>query len=333
MKNALNIVLNFIVFPAFAILLLYLSFHGIDLKVIWNDLLKANYSWVLLSLVFAIIGFYFRALRWQLLLQSVQYYPPIRTTFYAVIMAYFANMAIPRIGEITRCATLHKTNQIPIDVSFGTVITERVIDIITLCLVILSVLVIDFSFFSSFFEQNILNYISEKISSSSIYIYIFALALISIIVLIVIFKTKLQQFKVFKKTTNFIKGILQGILSVIKLKKRMLFLLYTFLIWLCYALMTYVVFFAIPSTSHLSFSDSLFVLSIGGLGMSAPVQNGFGAFHWIVSRGLMLYGISQADGLLYATLCHESQTLMILLFGPITMLLIMLYVRKHQQKI
>lgn len=292
-------------------------------------MLKADFRWVVLSLVFAAGGFYFRALRWRILLQSANHQPPIKTTVYALMIGYFANMAIPRIGEITRCATLNKTNQIPIDVSFGTVITERVIDIITLGIVIVSVLVLDFSFFSSFFEQNILHFVYEKFSSSYI---IISLTLLSLLVLFIIFRTKLQSFLIVRKTTDFAKGIIQGIASILHLKKRGAFLLYTLLIWVCYVMMTYVVFFSIESTSQLNLVDSLFILSIGGLGMSAPVQGGFGAFHWIVSRGLMLYGISQADGLLYATLCHESQTLMLLILGPVFMLLTTIYVRKNKPK-
>ncbi len=329
MRKKIKILLNFFVFPALALLLLYLAFQGIDLKNIWYQLLKADLKWVLLSLVFAFGGIYFRALRWRLLLKSSLQNVPVLTTVYAVIMAYFANMAIPRIGEITRCATLNKTNNIPVDISFGTVVTERVIDLITLFLVILSVFIIDFSFFSTFFQENVVNFILQKITSSYIYIIIILLAFICFLVLFFILKNKLQEFKIIKRIIEFFKGMLKGFISVLKLKQRFLFLTYTIIIWTCYLLMTYVVFFSIESTSNLTITDSLFVMSIGGLGMSAPVQNGFGAFHWIVSRGLMLYGISQTDGLLYATLCHESQTLMILILGPIVMLLIMLY-RKTQ---
>lgn len=332
MKRTINIVLNFVLFPSLAIILLYLAFHGIELEVIWNDLLKADFRWVILSLAFAVGGFYFRALRWRILLQSANYHPPLSTTIYALMIGYFANMAIPRVGEITRCATLNKTNHIPIDVSFGTVITERVIDIITLIIVIVSVLILDFSFFSTFFEQNILQFIYQKFSSSYIYIIIILLTLLSIFVMFIIFRNKLQHFLIVRKTTDFAKGVLQGISSILHLKKRGYFLLYTLLIWICYVMMTYVIFFSIESTSHLNLVDSLFILSIGGLGMSAPVQNGFGAFHWIVSRGLMLFGISQVDGLLYATLCHESQTLMLLILGPIFMLLTTIYVRKNNLK-
>jgi len=328
LKKKINIVLNFIVFPSLAILLLYLAFKGIDLEKAWKELLKADFRWVMISLVFALGGFFFRALRWRLLLQASNQNPPIRTTLYAVVVAYFANIAIPRMGEVTRCATLKKTNDIPLDVSFGTVITERIIDFITLLLIISTVLILDFSFFSNFFWENALEPIVSKFSESKTPLLILVVFFLLIFAALLFFRKKILRLSFVKKGMNFLKGLIKGLFSVFHLKQNGLFLLYTVFIWTCYILMTYVVFFALPSTSHLSFTDSLFVLSIGGLGMSAPVQNGFGAFHWIVSRGLMLFGVSQSDGLLYATLCHESQTLMVLILGPITLLLLFLYNKK-----
>lgn len=325
MRKKINIVLNFIVFPSLAILLLYLAFKGIDLGTVWTELLKADFKWILISLVFALGGFFFRALRWRLLLQASNQNPPVQTTFYAVVMAYFANIAIPRMGEVTRCAMLKKTNNISLDISFGTVITERIIDLITLLTVIFTVLILDFSFFSSFFLDNAVNPIFDKFNFSSILLLILMVFFMLMVITIVFFRKQVSDWSFTKKIKVFIQGLVKGLFSVFHLKRVWLFLFYTIVIWLCYTLMTYVVFFALPSTSHLTLTDSLFVLSIGGLGMSAPVQNGFGAFHWIVSRGLMLFGISQADGLLYATLCHESQTLMVLILGPITMLMIFLY--------
>jgi hypothetical protein len=195
-------------------------------------------------------------------------------------------------------------------------------------LIISTVLILDFSFFSNFFWENALEPIVSQFSESKTPLLILVVFFLLIFAALLFFRKKIRRLSFVKKGMNFLKGLIKGLFSVFHLKQNGLFLLYTVFIWTCYILMTYVVFFALPSTSHLSFTDSLFVLSIGGLGMSAPVQNGFGAFHWIVSRGLMLFGVSQSDGLLYATLCHESQTLMVLILGPITLLLLFLYNKK-----
>jgi hypothetical protein len=98
-----------------------------------------------------------------------------------------------------------------------------------------------------------------------------------------------------------------------------------------YFAMTYIVFFSIEPTSHLGLIDGLFIMVIGGLGMTMPVQGGFGAFHWIVSLGLMLYGIKQEDGLLYATLTHESQALFTVLLGSISLFMIYIFGKKKKQ--
>ena len=330
MKKTFSILLNFVVFPVIGILLLYFAFKNIDLQKLWADIKNANFYWIGLSLIFALLGFASRALRWRLLIEPLGYKPSVKNTILAVLMAYFANLAMPRLGEITRCGSLTKTDNIPMDKLFGTVISERVIDFITLLILIAFVLVMKFDQVGGFFKDNIIDPLHEKYFSSSFFWIIAVLVLASFVLVIYIFRKKIVKNKLFQRINNFVKGLFTGLKSVFKMKKIGLFLAHTVFIWTMYALMTYVVFFAIEPTKNLTFLDSIFILTIGGLGMSAPVQNGFGAFHWIVSLGLMLYGISQADGLLYATMCHESQTLMILVLGPIAMVMIFLTKKKKQ---
>jgi hypothetical protein len=307
---------------------LYLAFKDTDIHKLWSDIKSANFYWVGLSLVFAILGFISRALRWIILIEPLGYKPSAKNTTLAVFIAYFANIAMPRLGEITRCGTLNKTDNIPIDKLFGTVITERVIDLITLFILIAFVLIFKFKQVGGFFIDQILAPLYEKYFSSVTFWLIAFGGLILLIALILIIRKQFKGNRFLQKIIDFVKGLLTGLKSVFKMKKLGMFLFHTVFIWTMYILMTYVVFFAIEPTSNLTLIDSFFILTIGGLGMSVPVQNGFGAYHWIVSLGLMLYGISQADGLLYATICHESQTLMVLLIGPIAMLLVFLTKKK-----
>ena len=330
MKKTFSILLNFVVFPSIGTLLLYFAFKDIDLHKLWADLKNANFYWIGLSLIFALLGFASRALRWKLLMEPLGYKPSAKNTILAVITAYFANLAMPRLGEITRCGSLNKTDHIPIDKLFGTVISERVIDFITLLILIGVVLIMKFNQVGGFFKDNVLTPLYEKYFSSSFFWMVAIVTLICLVLVIYFFRKVIIKNILFQRISNFFKGLITGLKSVFKMKKIGLFLAHTFFIWTMYTLMTYVVFFAIDPTKNLTFLDSIFILSIGGLGMSAPVQNGFGAYHWIVSLGLMLYGISQADGLLYATICHESQTLMILVLGPIAMVMIFLTKKKKQ---
>lgn len=330
MKNTFRIILNFIVFPFIGILLLYLAFKNVDINKLWSDIKGANFYWVGLSLVFAVLGFISRALRWKLLIEPLGYKPSNKNAILAVFIAYFANIAMPRLGEITRCGSLNKTDDIPVDKLFGTVITERVIDFLCLLLIIAFVLVVKFEEVGGFFAKEIFNPLYEKYFSSPMFWIIIISSIVFIVVFMLLMKNKLMKISVFQKINIFLNGLTNGLKSVFKMKKVGLFFFHTFFIWAMYVLMTYVAFFSITATSNLSFLDAFFILTIGGLGMSAPVQNGFGAYHWIVSLGLMLYGISQADGLLYATICHESQTLMVLLTGPIALLLVFLAQKKKK---
>lgn len=331
MKKTFRIILNFVVFPSFGILLLYLAFKNVDLYKLWDGIKNANFYWVGLSLVFAILGFISRALRWKLLIEPLGYSPSNKNTVLAVFIAYFANIALPRLGEITRCGSLNKTDNIPMDKLIGTVITERVIDFITLLLMISFVLIVKFKQVGGFFAKEIINPLYNKYFSSLYFWIIVISTFIFIVVFIIFMRKKLIKNSLFNKINEFLKGLIFGLKSVFRMKKIGLFFLHTAFIWTMYILMTYVSFFSIDATKNLSFIDSFFILTIGGLGMSAPVQNGFGAYHWIVSLGLMLYGISQADGLLFATICHESQTLMVLITGPIAILLIFL-AKKNKTK-
>ncbi len=328
MKKTFRIILNFVVFPLVGILLLYLAFKNVDLYKLWDGIKNANFYWVGLSLIFAILGFISRALRWKILIEPLGYSPSNKNTILAVFIAYFANIAMPRLGEITRCGSLNKTDKIPMDKLIGTVITERVIDFLTLLLMIAFVLIVKFKQVGGFFNKEIINPLYNRYFSSYIFWIIIISALVFSFSFLFFMRQKLMGITVFQKLNIFIKGIFHGLKSVFKMKNFGLFFAHTIFIWTMYVLMTYVVFFAIEPTKNLTFIDAFFILTIGGLGMSAPVQNGFGAYHWIVSLGLMLYGISQADGLLYATICHESQTLMVLITGPIAMLLVFLAKKK-----
>ena len=323
MKKILRIILNFVVFPSIGIFLLYLAFKDVDIHKLWSDIKNANFYWIGLSLVFAFLAFISRALRWILLIEPLGYNPNKKNTILAVFIAYFANMAMPRLGEITRCGSLSKTDNIPMDKLVGTVITERVIDFITLLLMIFFVLIIKFKKVGGFFNNEIFNPLYNNYFSKYIFWIIIISALVFSVGFLFLMRQKLMGMSVFQRINNFIKGLSEGLKSVFRIKKLRLFFAHTLFIWIMYVLMTYVVFFAIEPTRNLTFTDSFFILTIGGIGMSAPVQNGFGAYHWIVSNGLlMVLNIPIEGGLSYATICHESQTLMVLFTGPIAMFLV-----------
>ncbi len=335
MKNSIIKIINFFIFLTIGLILLYFAFKGIDFNSLLNDLKNANYSWVALSLVFAFFAYASRAYRWKLLIEPLNYNPPFKNVFYAVMVGYLANLAFPRIGEITRCGSLTKSDKIPIDSLIGTVIIERAIDMVVLLLLLFVIFVAKIEYFGSFIKENIFIPVYNKFINAvdfPFYYWIGIVALISgFIALFYYFRKKLKRVKIIHKFRKLLRGVFAGIKTVTKMRNRWEFLLHTVIIWVMYFFMTYVVVYAIPATQSLKPIDGLFLLVIGGLGMAAPVQGGIGAFHWIVSSGLLLYDISKTDGLVFATIQHESQVFMVLILGTLSLLMLFLNSRRKRK--
>jgi len=327
---------KFLGFLSIAVLLLYLAFKGVNFQALMTDLKAANYWWIALSFVFSFISLFSRTRRWTLIIEPLNYKPGFWNTFYSVMTGYFANLAFPRIGEVTRCVTLGKKEKIPVDALIGTVIVERAFDMLMLLVLMLGLLLAWWEKFGFFFKDKVFIPLRDKIMETFGAGWLFWLLvggmLLLVFFLLYIFRKKLYNFKLAVKIRDLIKGVVSGLKTVYKMKRKWEFLFHTVLIWVSYIFMTWVVVFALPATSGLTFVDGLFLLVIGGLGMSAPTQGGFGAHHWITSRGLFfVYGISLEEGLAYATLCHESQTLLIILLGSFSFL--MLFLRKKKDPV
>lgn len=335
MKRKIIRILNFFIFLALGILLLFLAFKGIDFDSLVDDLKSANYLWVLLSLLFAFIGYVSRAFRWKLLIEPLNYNPSVKNVFYALMFGYLANFAFPRIGEISRCGSLTKSDKIPMDSLIGTVIIERAIDLVVLFLLLFVVFIAKIESFGLFIKENVLIPISRKFISTvdfSIYYWLIIFVVLGAgISLLYYFRKRFKRVKVVIKIRKIIRGVISGVKTVTKMRSRKAFLFHTFLIWLMYFAMTYVIVFSIPATSNLTPIDGLFLLVIGGLGMAAPVQGGIGAFHWIVTMALSLYGISREDGLVFATIQHESQAFLAIILGATSILMLFLNSRRNRK--
>jgi hypothetical protein len=226
------------------------------------------------------------------------------------------------------CFSGKKKKKIPVDKLIGTVIVERAVDLLTLVILLIVLIIFRFETFGSFFQDSVFIPLQKKIVSTlnfSMYIWIaVGLVLIAIPVFYFSFRQKLSEIKVVVRVKDLIKGVIEGLKTVYKMKKRGKFLFHSVFIWLNYWIMTWIVVFALPATSHLGIIDGLFILVISGLGMSAPVQSGIGAYHWIVSRGLVaVYAtINLEEGLVFATIAHESQATLAIFLGTISFILL-----------
>lgn len=318
MKKGIIQILKFLAFLAVGLVLLWLAFRDIDFEDLGKGLREANYLWLIPALTFATLAYLSRARRWNLLIHPLGYKPSFKNSFYAMMTGYLANIALPRIGEISKCVALGKKENIPVDQLIGTVVIERTIDFFSLMVIMVIMLFVDGSTLGPFLVDNIFIPFQLKISQTFgatwVFWLILAFAGFALLLAIYLLRNKLRRIRFFAKIFDTAKGIIHGLKTITRIEHKWEFLFHTIFIWVNYTLMTWVVVFSVKSISHLDLGDGIFLLVIGGLAMTAPVNSGLGAFHFIVSGGLMaVYGVTKEDGLVYAILSHESQ----LAFGAI----------------
>ena len=335
-KKALS-VFNYLIFLLLGVLFLWLVFRKQDPQVIIEAIMNADYVWIMLGIFAGICSHIARAARWNILIRSLGYKPRLTTTFYAVMTGYLANTAVPRLGEVTRCGVLSKKQNIPFTEVLGTMIAERIFDMIVLLALIVMVIAFQWKLVGSFMNEKILTPMSANFEHNIVPIIVAISVLALLIVLVVIFWKKyrkyLQRYAVFRKISEFVKGMVEGIKTIRKTKNKAGFLFYTLIIWGMYALMIYFPFFALEETSKLNFVDSLTVMSIGSLGIVAPVPGGIGTYHWIVKAILFeLYGIGPAIAASFATITHAAQTIMIIVVGGLSFLMLFLQKNKTENE-
>jgi uncharacterized protein (TIRG00374 family) len=325
LKKGLKQTLEAVAFLALAVLLLWLSFKGIKLHDLWVSLSKAHYLWLLPAAIVSLLSFLIRARRWTLLLQPMGYNPRVVNAYHSVVTGYFANMIFPRLGEISKCAALGKKEKIPFDMLVGTMLVERTIDILTVVVLLGLTLISGSGAAGNFLSENVFTPAEEKLSSSLGSVTIITIIIIVLVagavILFFTLRRKLSSFPMFRKLYSFADGIISGLKSIGKIKRKWEFMLLTLFLWICYLLMSFFPLLCFDSTSDLGLGGAMFVLVVGSFGMAAPVQSGLGAYHWIVSRGLLVaYAIPLEEGLAYATLSHESQMILIAVFGALSLI-------------
>ena len=336
LKKRLITVLEYLFFLGLGFGLLWLSFRKLDYGEIRQDIIDADYYWLFIALFFAIAAHIIRALRWNMLINAMGYKTRLSTTFFAVMIGYLANTAVPRMGEFMRCGVLSKKEKIPFNSLFGTVISERLIDLIMLFVIIFLVIVFQIDLVGSFvgdiFEP-ILHAIFTNFTSLILFVGgIFLLVGISIWF---VWQSRrwIKRFRFYNKVRGFVDGLMNGIKTVLKLKQKWLFIFYTILIWLLYAFMVYLPVYMLDETSQLIFVDGLTILAIGSLGIVAPVPGGIGAYHFIVKSILVeLYAVEANAAGAFAAITHAGQTILNVVVGALSYFY-MIVVNKNQKPI
>ncbi|SFI13639.1 lysylphosphatidylglycerol synthase transmembrane domain-containing protein [Halpernia frigidisoli] len=325
-KNPVKTLITIVLSIGIAALFLWLALRGLEKDKILNSLKNANYFWVFAAMLFGLGAYWFRAIRWNLLLEPMNYKISNSNALWSLSFGYLMNLTIPRSGEVARATALYGVEKVPVENSFGTIILERIVDLLCMFLFLALALIFKFKAISSFYTFATAQKSSTSTSTSSTLYFILGAIIISVILLYFIFKSKIEAHSFYKKITNFGKGILTGLKSILHLKQKVKFIILSLAIWICYFFASYLVCFALPETANFTIADGFFIIVVGTLGMMVPASGGIGAFNYAMKLGFMALFLSMGKnpeaggeiGLTYSFISLPLQILIMLVMGLIS---------------
>ena len=334
-KKTILKILKYIASLGFAFGILYLLFKNQDPVQLVEEIQKVDGKWVVLSMVFGGWAYVSRGLRWIVLIDALGYKSSKLNAVAAVSVGYFTNMFIPRAGEISRCTALNQVEKVPVDKLFGTILIERVLDFIFLFFLIFLTFILKFN---DIFKFYIILKEKQTEGDESNKLLILLGSLIIGVLIFFFLKKWLKNSKFYEKVLGFIEGLKEGFKSIKNMKRKSAFWFHTFSIWIMYFLMTYICFFCMDETSHLTAGDGLFLLVLGGIGMVIPTPGGVGSYHAIVMIGLSVLGVGTVylgqggdptnPALIFPTIVHVAQTLVAIIMGSLALIVLFLSKKK-----
>jgi uncharacterized protein (TIRG00374 family) len=293
---------------------------------------KANYLWVIMPIVLGLISNYFRAQRWRLLLRPLGYNPGIFNTFLSVMMMYFLNLFFPRLGEVSRCGVLSRYEKVPMDKAIGTMVLERVVDVLCLGIIVLILIATQADKFWKLYDKSKTDFsvIIAKYQISPAVKYSVYAAVALLIVAFIVYRVRKQGLdNLLKETRERIEGLLRGLISIKDIGNPLEFVFHTVMIWVCYFSMGYVGFFMFPETSHLPAVAALMGLAFSAIAFSLT-PGGLGLFPIFMKMILVVYGIPETSSapISYGLVQWSAQTASVLVGGVLSLLLLAIFNRE-----
>ena len=335
-KNKWKTTIIILVSLVIAVFFMWIALRGIDFNRVKYSLERVNYFWILISVFLGILAYIFRAVRWNLLLEPMGYCISNNNAFWTIAFGYMMNLTIPRSGEIARATVLYRVEKITVEKSFATIVIERVIDLCFMLFFLFLAFIFNGEILKLFFDR-LTNYQSDEQKSYSMVDEFFlslgienldsaysGLKIGVLLIGILVFFASVIKFKA--KIISVIKGIIEGLLSVFKIKSRLQFLGYSVGIWLCYFFSAYVLCFSLEGTESFGVRDVFLIITAGTLGMMVPTSGGAGSFHIAVKLAIagiyMSFGKEQElgneVGFIYALISHTSQMCSMVLLGLVS---------------
>lgn len=302
------------------IFLIWFSVHSAtpqERAELLENIKTADPFWIAVSFILGTLSHISRAWRWKYMLEPMGYKPKFINNFMAVMVGYLANFGIPRSGEVLRAATLSSYEKVPFEKGFGSIISERIADLLALFLIVLIGLLLQTEHLMTYFDSHNIN----PVISIIIILTIVALGIV------VLYFIKSSNLKIARKIKKMASGLLEGMKSILKMKKKWAFLFHTIFIWVMYILMFYAVTFSIPETSGLSAGAVTAAFIVGSFAISAT-NGGIGVYPLAIGAVLILFGISRQGGEAFGWVTWGTQTLVVLIFGGLSFLFLPVFNRK-----
>ncbi len=304
-------IIKYLIFAAVGALVVYFILKNFDFNEFKNTIKKANLLFVIISVSGGVVAVLLRALRWQLLLKPMGYETRLSNAYHSTMSGYLVNLGIPRAGEVSRCALMAKTDKIPVNVLVGTVVSERILDLIMLALVITTSVILEFGLLYDYIDQNLLSKMADKKW------LIIIILLVFIAGIIFIFKSK-NIFKGEGKLAKIFLGFANGLKSVFTVQRPILFILYTVGIWFCYWMMTYFVLQAFDFTAHLGVTGGLCTLVFTSLGVIIPAPAGIATIKSVEIGLFQIFSLPLLQANAVGIVLFFSNIIMIIIAGGIS---------------
>ena len=288
----------------------YTTLSPDELEKIKISFIKADYFYIYLSLFIALFGFWSRAYRWKFALNHLGYQTKFHNDLLTVCVSYFVNLTIPRSGEISRAALLKKYENVPFDKGFGTIVAERIVDLMIFFLFVIVAFLLQF--------EKLYQFLIEKLPVEKI-LYLLAGGIIIFILFIVVWIY--AEWKIIQKLKNKLSGLIEGMTSILKIKDKWNYIFHSFFIWFSYLIMFYVAIFALPETSNISFDVVIMGFIFGSLAVGFT-NGGLGAYPLAIAMIYSLYGIPNEVGVAFGWIAWVSQTILTIFLGLLSYLLL-----------
>lgn len=325
MSKQTKSIIQFVVLLGVGLLLVWLSFRSVwsEKDKIVDSFKNANYFWVGVSMLISFLSHFLRAYRWNYLLKPLGHKTTLANATGAVLVGYFANYGLPRMGELTRCTLAKKYDDVPFEVALGTVITERIVDMLLLVVIFFLTLLAQFSQLKELTLKYIYNPMIQKlggITGNPLKLTVLLVVMIGAIIAFLIFRKKMAGL-LKGKLGNVILGFAKGLSSIKDMENKFQFIGLSLAIWACYFYGLYVCFFAFDATAHLSQGVALTLLLFGTFGVIFT-PGGLGVYPAIVGGLLLYYGIEQITAFAFPWMVWTSQFILIIILGPLSLVLL-----------